>query len=166
LGNIFGSKVMPEGTGIWLNDSIAWSRFEPAGNPFDAFPGRLRPVALGPIIVMSDGKPWAAIGTPGGRTILQTTPQMLVNLIDFDMDVQQAISAPRISTISPNALLVERSIPQSVRNQLSALGHNVRAEERGLGNAHGLTVEYNARGEPAWFTGGADPRGEAAAAGR
>jgi gamma-glutamyltranspeptidase / glutathione hydrolase len=166
LGNIFGSKVMPEGTGIWLNDSIAWSRFEPAGNPFDAFPGRLRPVALGPTIIMSDGEPWAAIGTPGGRTILQTTPQMLVSLIDFDMDVQQAISAPRISTISPNALLVERSIPQSVRNQLSALGHNVRVEERGLGNAHGLTVEYNARGEPVWFTGGADPRGEGAAAGR
>jgi gamma-glutamyltranspeptidase/glutathione hydrolase len=170
LGNIFGSKVMPEGTGIWLNDSIAWSRFEPAGNPFDAFPGRLRPVALGPTIVMSDGKPWAAIGTPGGRTILQTTPQMLVNLINFDMDIQQAISAPRISTTSsntrPNRLLVESGIPQSVRNQLSALGHDVQVEERGLGNAHGLTVEYNARGEPAWFTGGADPRGEGVAAGR
>ena len=166
LGNIFGSKVMPEGTGIWLNDSIAWSRFEPAGNPFDAFPSRLRPVALGPTIVMSDGKPWAAIGTPGGRTILQTTSQMLVNLINFDMDVQQAISAPRISTTSPNALLVESGIPRSVRNQLSALGHNVRVEERGLGNAHGLTVEYNARGKPVWFTGGADPRGEGAAAGR
>jgi gamma-glutamyltranspeptidase/glutathione hydrolase len=91
---------------------------------------------------------------------------MLVNLINFDMDVQQAISAPRISTTSPNALLVESGIPRSVRNELSALGHNVRVEERGLGNAHGLTVEYNARGKPVWFTGGADPRGEGAAAGR
>jgi gamma-glutamyltranspeptidase/glutathione hydrolase len=165
LGNIFGSKVMPEGTGIWLNDSIAWSRFEPAGNPFDAFPGRLRPAALGPTLVMSDGRPWAAIGTPGGRTILQTTPQMLMNLIDFDMDIQQAIAAPRVSTVAPSALVVEAGVPQYVRNQLSALGHNVRVEERGLGNAHGLTIEYDSKGKPTWFTGGADPRGQGSATG-
>jgi len=166
LGNIFGSKVMPEGTGIWLNDAIAWSRFEPAGNPFDAFPGRLRPAALGPTLVMSDGKPIVAIGTPGGRTIQQTTPQMLMNLIDFGMDIQQAIAAPRISTTSPNALVVEAGIPRSVRDELSALGHEVRVDERGLGNAHGLTIEYDPEGEPARFTGGADPRGEGTAAGR
>ncbi|MDQ4064266.1 MAG: gamma-glutamyltransferase, partial [Actinomycetota bacterium] len=123
LGNIFGSKVMPEGTGIWLNDAIAWSRFEPAGNVFDAFPGRQSLYALCPTIVMSDGRPYIALGTPGGRTIPQTTPQMLTNFIDFDMDIQQAISAPRISFASPNALVVETGIPQSVRGELSALGH-------------------------------------------
>ncbi len=165
LGNIFGSKVMPRGTGIWLNDSIAWSRFEPAGNPFDAYPGRLRPIALGPTLVMSDGRPWAAIGTPGGRTILQTTPQMLMNLIDFDMDVQQAIAAPRVSSVAPSALVVEAGVPQYVRSQLSALGHNVRVEERGLGNAHGLTIEYDSKGKPTGFAGGADPRGQGSATG-
>jgi gamma-glutamyltranspeptidase/glutathione hydrolase len=165
LGNIFGSKVMPLGTGIWLNDSIAWSRFEPAGNPFDAYPGRLRPTALGPTLVMSDGRPWAAIGTPGGRTILQTTPQMLMNLIDFDMDVQQAIAAPRVSSVAPSALVVEAGVPQYVRSQLSALGHNVRVEERGLGNAHGLTIEYDSKGKPTGFAGGADPRGQGSATG-
>jgi gamma-glutamyltranspeptidase/glutathione hydrolase len=94
LGDVFGSKVMPQGTGIWLNDFTAWSRFEPAGNPFDAFPGRNVLYDLCPTIVMSGGRPWIAIGTPGGHTIPQTTPQMLMNMIDFDMDIQQAIVAP------------------------------------------------------------------------
>ncbi len=165
LGNIFGSKIMPEGTGIWLNDAIAWSRFEPAGNVFDVFPSRQSLYALCPTLVMSDGRPYVAIGTPGGRTIPQTTPQMLTNLIDFNMDVQQAISAPRISFAQPNALVVETGIPQPVRNDLLARGHNVRVDELGLGNAHGLTIEYDAQGRPVRFTGGSDPRGEGAAAG-
>lgn len=166
LGNIFGSKVMPEGTGIWLNDAIAWSRFEPAGNVFSVFPGRQSLYALCPTLVMSDERPYVAIGTPGGRTIPQTTPQMLTNIVDFDMDIQQAISAPRISFASPNALVVETGIPQAVRSELSARGHNVRVDELGLGNAHGLTIEeYNAQGRPVRFTGGSDPRGEGAAAG-
>jgi gamma-glutamyltranspeptidase / glutathione hydrolase len=166
LGNIFGSKIMPEGTGIWLNDAIAWSRFEPAGNVFDVYPGRQSLYALCPTLVMSDGKPYVAIGTPGGRTIPQTTPQMLTNLIDFDMDIQQGISAPRISFAQPNALVVETGIPQPVRSELSARGHNVRVDELGLGNAHGLTIEeYDGQGRPVRFTGGSDPRGEGAAAG-
>jgi gamma-glutamyltranspeptidase/glutathione hydrolase len=165
LGDIFGSKVMPEGTGIWLNDALAWSRFDPPGNVFDVYPGRQSLYALCPIIVMSDGRPYIAIGTPGGRTIQQTTPQMLTNMIDFGMNVQQAIAAPRVSSASPDALVVEAGIPVSVRNGLSALGHNVRIDERGLGNAHGLTIEYDPEGKPDRFTGGADPRGVGVAAG-
>ncbi len=165
LGNIFGSKVMPEGTGIWLNDALSWSRFDPPGNVFDVYPGRQSLYALCPTIVMSDGRPYIAIGTPGGRTIQQTTPQMLTNVIGFGMDVQQAVSAPRVSTTFPDALVVEAGIPVSVRNELSALGHNVLVDERGLGNAHALTIEYDSQGNPSTFTGGADPRGEGVAAG-
>jgi gamma-glutamyltranspeptidase/glutathione hydrolase len=164
LGNVFGSKVMPEGTGIWLNDEVAWARFEPAGNPFDAAPGRQIPYALGPTLVLRDGRPEMAIGTPGGRTILQTTPQMLIDVIDFDMDIQQAISAPRFSFVIPDLLLVEPGIPASVRSELSAMGHNVY-EEPELGNAHGLMIEYGPDGKPVRFTGGADPRGGGAAIG-
>jgi gamma-glutamyltranspeptidase/glutathione hydrolase len=164
LGNVFGSKVMPEGTGIWLNDEVAWARFEPAGNPFDAFPGSQIPYALAPTLVMREGRPEMAIGTPGGRTILQTTPQMLTNVIDFDMDVQQAISSPRFSFVIPDLLLVEPGIPASVRAELSAMGHNLY-EEPEIGNAHGLTIEYGPDGNPERFTGGADPRGEGAAIG-
>jgi gamma-glutamyltranspeptidase / glutathione hydrolase len=166
LGNVFGSRVIPHGTGIWLNDSISYSTFEPAGNPLDTFPGRYRLVGISPILVMSEGRPWAAIGTPGGFTILQTTPQMLMNLIDFEMDVQQAIAAPRVSFVEPAVLSVDAGLPESVRAELSALGHNVRVDDgRGLGNAYGLTVEYDAEDRPVRFTGGADPRGVGVAVG-
>ena len=164
LGNVFGSKVMPDGTGIWLNDSLAWARFEPAGNPFDAAPGRQLPYALGPTLVMRDGRPWIAIGTPGGRTILQTTPQMITNAIDFDLDIQRAVASPRFSFVIPDLLLVEEGIPLSVRNELSAMGHRLYVEPE-IGNAHALTIEYDPEGEPVRFAGAADPRGEGAAIG-
>ena len=64
LGNVFGSKLMPEGTGLWLNDQLAWSRFEPTGNVFDVFPGRQSLYALCPTIVLRDGRPEMALGTP------------------------------------------------------------------------------------------------------
>ena len=91
--------------------------------------------------------------------------QMLINIIYFVMDVQQAITAPRVSYSSPNALTVEAGIPQAVRNCLSGLGHNVQIDERGLGNAHAMTIEYDSEGKPVRFTGGANPRGEGAAIG-
>ena len=165
LGNVFGSKVMPEGTGIWLNDALAWSRFEPEGNVFDVYAGRQSLYALAPTIVLRDGKPWLALGTPGGRTIIQTTPQMLMNVMNFDMDIQQAISAPRTSFVIPGLLVAEAGIPQDVRNQLSALGHEVVPAATPLGNAHGLSIEYGPDGDPSRFTGAADPRGEGVAAG-
>jgi gamma-glutamyltranspeptidase/glutathione hydrolase len=155
---------MPEGTGIWLNDEVAWARFEPAGNPFDAAPGRQIPYALSPTLVLREGRPWMAIGTPGGRTILQTTPQMLMNVIDFDMDIQRALAAPRFSFTIPDLLLVEEGIPLSVRNELSAMGHNLYVEPE-LGNAHALAIEYDGQGRPVRFTGGSDPRGKGAAIG-
>ena len=96
-------------------------------------------------------------------TIVQTVPQMVMNLIDFRMDVQQAIAAPRISFAEPDVIAVDSGVPDSVRKELSAMGHNIRV--RSLGNAHGLTIEYDAKGKSTRFTGGADPRGEGAAIG-
>ena len=165
LGNVFGSKLMPEGTGLWLNDQLAWSRFEPRGNVFDVYPGRQTLYALCPTIVLRDGRPVVALGTPGGRTIPQTTTQMLTNMETFDMDVQEAISAPRFSFVIPDLLGVEPGIPADVRAELEALGHDVYVDEFGFGNAHGLTIEYDGENDPNRFTGGADPRGEGAASG-
>ena len=169
LGNVFGSKLMPEGTGIWLNDQLAWSRFEPEEgeeeNVFGVFPGRQTFYALCPTIIMRDGRPVIALGTPGGRTIPQTTTQMVTNIEAFGYDVQEAISAPRFSYIVPDLLGVEPGIPTNVQGELEALGHDVYVDEYGFGNAHGLTIEYGREGRPARFTGGADPRGEGEAAG-
>jgi gamma-glutamyltranspeptidase/glutathione hydrolase len=164
LGNAFGSRIMPEGTGIWLNNSLAYSTFEPKGNPMDAHPGRRKLSGDVPVIVFRRGRPWIALGTPGGHTIGQTVPQMLMNMIDFEMDIQEAISAGRISFIEPDVIAVERGVLEEVHRAMEARGHNVRAVD-GLGNAHGLTIEYNRRGEPVRFTGGADPRGTGMAKG-
>ena len=71
LGNSFGSRLMPEGTGIWLNNSLAYSTFEPKGNPMDAYPGRRKLSGDVPLFVMRDDRPWIVIGTPGGHTIGQ-----------------------------------------------------------------------------------------------
>jgi gamma-glutamyltranspeptidase/glutathione hydrolase len=155
---------MAEGTGIWLNNSLAYSTFEPKGNPMDAFPGRHKLSGDVPLFVMREGRPWIAIGTPGGHTIAQTVPQMVMNMVDFEMDVQAAIAAPRISFVEPDVLVVEERIPREIRDALAGLGHEVRVG-RSLGNAHGLIIEYDAEGRPAQFYGGADPRGRGRAKG-
>jgi gamma-glutamyltranspeptidase/glutathione hydrolase len=129
----------------------------------DVFPGRRKLAGFCPVLVMHEGKPWIAIGTPGGHTIVQTVPQMVMNLIDFRMDIQQAIAAPRLSFAEPNQIGVDEGVPEAVRNDLKARGHNISV--RSLGNAHGLTIEYDASGKAVRFTGGADPRGEGAAIG-
>src|SRR5437762_2521363 len=140
LGELFGSKVMAPGTGIWLNNSMQYCTFEPKGNPMDAIAGRRKLAGFCPMLVLKDGKPWIAIGTPGGHTIVQTVPQMVMNMIDFHLDVQQAIAAPRLSFVEPDILAVDEGVPESVRKELTALGHKVQV--RRLGNAHGLAVEY------------------------
>jgi len=164
LGNAFGARIMPEGTGIWLNNSLAYCTFEPKGNPMDAHAGRRKLSGDCPTIVLRDGRPWVAIGTPGGHTIGQTVPQMVMNLIDFKMDIQQAIAAERISFFEPDVIGVEESIPASVREQLSKLGHKLRVVS-GIGNAHGLMIEYDSAHNPVRFTGAADPRGKGKALG-
>jgi gamma-glutamyltranspeptidase/glutathione hydrolase len=117
-----------------------------------------------PVLVMSQGKPWVAIGSPGGHTIVQTVPQMVVNVVDFHMDIQKAIAAPRLSFIEPDITAVEAGVPEGVRQDLMKLGHNVQV--RRLGNAHGLTIAYDKTGHPDRFAGGSDPRGEGKAMGR
>jgi gamma-glutamyltranspeptidase/glutathione hydrolase len=164
LGMLFGSKVIAPGTGIWLNNSMQYCTFEPKGNPLDAIAGRRKLAGFCPMLVMRDGKPWIAVGSPGGHTIVQTVPQMVMNMIDFRMDVQQAIAAPRLSFVEPDISALDEGVPVAVRKELTALGHKVQVMR--LGNAHGLTVEYDAKGNPHRFTGGSDPRGEGAAIGQ
>jgi len=164
LGNAFGSRIMPEGTGIWLNNSLAYCTFEPKGNPMDAHPGRRKLSGDCPTIILRNGRPWAAVGSPGGHTIGQTVPQIVMNLIDFGMPIDEAIAATRISFVEPDVLAVEEGITADVRAALAAMGHNVRSV-RALGNAHGLTIAYGSDGRPISFRGGADPRGAGAARG-
>jgi gamma-glutamyltranspeptidase/glutathione hydrolase len=89
-----------------------------------------------------------------------------MNVIDFNMDIQRAIAAPRVSFFEPDSLLVEPGISEAVRAQLAARGHKIRVPTRAsIGDAHGLTIEYDGQGRPVRFTGGTDPRGEGLAKG-
>ncbi len=157
LGNLFGSRIMVEGTGIWLNNSLAYCTFEPAGNPMDAHAGHHKLSGDCPTLILKDGKPWAALGTPGGHTIGQTVPQMVINLIDFDLDIHQAIAEPRISFIEPDYLLVEEGVDEAVRQSLEAMGHRLLVRPA-VGNAHGLTLHYDNANRVVAFAGSADPR--------
>lgn len=162
LGGLFGSKIMPEGTGFWLNNSLRYCTFEPAGNPMDAHPGRRKMSSDSPSIIFRDGRPVVAIGTPGGHTITQAVSQMIMNLLDFEMGVADAISAPRIAFLEPNTLIVEAAIPEEIRNQLAKMGHQIQV--RNIGNANGLAIEYLDDGSVR-FTGASDPRGAGLAQG-
>ena len=164
LGQGFGSAVFVEDAGIWLNNSMAYSTFEPAGNPMDALPGNRKHSSKSPTLIVRDGRPWAAIGSPGGHTIPQTVAQLAINLIDFEMDVQDAVDAGRVAFAEPDLLLVEDRIPPAVRDELAALGHNVRVTDR-IGLAHALVIERGADGAPTRFTGAADSRGVGTAVG-
>lgn len=158
LGESFGSAVMVPGTGIWLNNSMAYCTFFPAGNPMDALPGRRKHASMSPALILRDGRVWAAIGSPGGHTIPQVVAQLAVDLVDFGMPLQDALDAPRLAFADPDVLLVDRRVPEEVRNGLRGLGHQVR-ETDGIGLTHALTIEYGDGGKPVRFTGAAERRG-------
>jgi gamma-glutamyltranspeptidase/glutathione hydrolase len=165
LGNSFGARIMAPGTGIWLNNSLAYSTFEPKGNPMDAHAGRRKLSGDVPLFVVDEqGRPVLVVGTPGGHTIGQTIPQIVMNVLDFGMDVQAAIAVPRISFAEPNTLQVEEGVAEDVRADLEGRGHHIRLRA-GIGNAHGLTIRWGVDGRPEGFTGGADPRGAGLARG-
>lgn len=163
LGNLFGSKIMPEGTGIWFNNSLAYCTYEPKGNPMDAIPGQRKLSGDCPVIIFKDQAPVYALGTPGGHTIPQTVPQMIMNLIDFNMSIDEAIQAARISFVEPNIIALENDIPEDTFKELKTLGHEVQ-RTRALGNAHGISLKYE-NGQFAGFEGAADSRGEGSAEG-
>ena len=158
LGNLFGSRIMVEETGIWLNNSMAYSTFEPKGNPMDAFPGRHKLSGDCPVIIMKDGKPWAALGSPGGHTITQNVPQIIFNLIDFNMTMQEAIDAPKISFVEPDKIRVDPELSQKTIDALKQRGHNVYTGT--IGNAHGIKILYGESGDIIGYDVGIDSRGE------
>ena len=158
LGNLFGSRVMVEGTGVWLNNSMAYASYEPKGNPMDAFPGRHKLSGDCPIIIIKDGKPWAALGTPGGHTITQNVPQIIFNLIDFDMSMQGAIDAPKLAFAEPDYIFVDPGVSDETVNALKTKGHNVI--KRTIGNATGIKIIRDGNGQTIAFDTGIDNRGK------
>jgi gamma-glutamyltranspeptidase/glutathione hydrolase len=124
INSLFGARVAVPGTGVLLNNTMAL--FDPhPGHALSVAPGKRMTSSMAPTMVFRDGRPWLALGLPGGVRIFTSVLQALVNAIDHGMTVQEAVEAPRIWT-QGQELEVELGVPETVRDALGALGHEVR----------------------------------------
>jgi len=156
LGAPFGSGFAVPGTGIVLNNILKWSDRDPASTNV-LRPGRKSGTMMSPTHVFRDGAFLLSIGTPGSYGILQTQPQMLLNQLEFDMNVQEAIEAPRVRVYRDRLVDAESRIPDDVRAGLAARGHQVNVLDDWswvVGGGQGLRRDAESG---AWMAG-ADPR--------
>lgn len=164
LGELFGSRILVPGTGVWLNNSLAYAAWEPAGNPLEPRPSGRKLSGDAPVIALREGRPVLAVGTPGGHTIDQTVPQMVMNVLEWGMDLPAALAAARIARLPEVGLVVEPGVPEEVRNELNRRGHPLVVPPWPmLGNGHALAIGYDGAKAPRRFAGAADPRGEGVA---
>ncbi len=117
------SMVVPRGTGVQMAGGMIW--FHPEPNRANSIEGYKRPlVNMGPLMVMRDGKPFLAIGAPGGRRIMNAVTQVTMNVIDHGMGVQDAIAAPRVDC-SERYTLYDNEIDEEVVEKLAQRGHRM-----------------------------------------
>ncbi|HEV8586885.1 MAG TPA: gamma-glutamyltransferase [Methylomirabilota bacterium] len=124
LGVPFGSGVAIPGTGLVLNNILKWMDRDPA-SPNVVKPGRKAGTMMSPTQVFEGESFSLSIGTPGSYGILQTTAQMLLNVLEFGMNVQEAIEAPRVRVYRDRLIDAETRIAADVRAGLAARGHQV-----------------------------------------
>ncbi len=128
----FGSGVVPQGTGVVMNNGMMW---------FDPVPGRPNSIApfkqglnnMTPAIVTRGGAPYIAVGASGGRRITNAVTQITSNIVDHGMGVQEAIAAPRVDCSTDWVSVDDRFSPEIVED-LQRRGHVIRL----------LTQEYSA----------------------
>jgi gamma-glutamyltranspeptidase/glutathione hydrolase len=140
-------------TGLYLHGGIRLLSANPKSTMF-AKPGKRLQKSITPVMVF-DGQQRLvfALGAAGGRTITHTNSQLLVNLLDLGMNVQQAISAPRVAYNGAGLKLIvsRRFSPQTI-DTLRTLGHDIELGESGVAQAIGIDPRTRT------YTGGADPR--------
>jgi gamma-glutamyltranspeptidase/glutathione hydrolase len=139
----------------------------------DPVPGRTNSIAPGerilssmsPTIVLKDGAPLMALGTPGGKRIFAAVTQAIVNVLDFGMTLQQAVEAPRFWTQGAE-LELEEGFPdlEGLRAALHALGHRTKVVPKVAGGMNGVLVDeagllhgaacWRADGVPIGISGG------------
>lgn len=105
--NHFGAKVVCERTGLLFDAAMGWFNAVP-GAANSIAPGK-RPLAnMGPVVLTRDGQPFAAVGAPGGRRIINAVVQVVLNLVERGQDAVQACAAPRIDASGTALLASER----------------------------------------------------------
>ncbi|MGC2442244.1 gamma-glutamyltransferase family protein [Candidatus Binatus sp.] len=139
-------------------------------HPNALMPGKRPRTTLSPSLAMRKGEPYLAFGTPGGDQQDQWTLQFFLNVVDFAMDLQAAIEAPKFSTPHfpstfyphdnrPGVLRIEDRVPANVRDALAARGHKIEVRPS-WSEGRVLGVQINT--QTGVLAGGADPRGQAA----
>jgi gamma-glutamyltranspeptidase / glutathione hydrolase len=163
----YGVGLVAEGTGVLLNNEL--DDFTAAPGASNAFglvgfeanlpgPGKRPLSSMSPTIVLKDGKPVLVTGSPGGSRIISAVLQIVVDVIDYKMDVAAAVAAPRVHhQWLPDEVRVERGFPDEVLAELKAKGHKV-IEPLGQTSANSIAVTPNG------LLGAPDPRTRGAAA--
>ena len=156
LGSGFGSAMVVPGTGIALNNFMRW--FDRVANSPNAIgPSKKNEMCVSPAQVWDDDGLRLLIGTPGSYGILQTTPQMIMNVIDHKMNVQAAIEGARCKATGNRIVDAESRIPADVLAELERRGHQINDLgdwSPGVGGGQGIMVDPDSGA----FMGGADPR--------
>jgi gamma-glutamyltranspeptidase/glutathione hydrolase len=156
INHVFGSKVTVPGTGILLNNMMAL--FDPhPGHPNSVASGRRMVSSMSPTIISKDGRPFLALGTPGGVRIFPAVLQAIINVIDHGMALQEAVEAPRVWT-QGQELEIEEAIPGSIRQELTARGHELLEVAAVAGGMNGVMFDE----ESGWMTGAACWRADGA----
>jgi gamma-glutamyltranspeptidase/glutathione hydrolase len=156
LGVPFGSGFAVPGTGIVLNNAHKWMDRHPE-SPNAIRPGRKGVTMMSPTQVFRDGRFLLSIGTPGSYGILQTTAQMLLNVLEFGFNVQEAIEAPRVRVYRDRLIDAEARIAADTRAGLAARGHQVNVIDEWswiVGGGQGIARDP----ESGALMAGADPR--------
>ena len=156
LGVAFGSGFAVPGTGLVLNNILKWSDRDPE-SPNVLKPGRKSGTMMSPTQVFQDGAFALSIGTPGSYGILQTQPQMMLNFLEFGLNLQEAIEAPRIRVYRDRLLDAESRIAETTRAELGRRGHQVNVIDDWswvVGGGQGIARDP----ESGALMAGADPR--------
>jgi gamma-glutamyltranspeptidase/glutathione hydrolase len=166
----YGVGLVADGTGVLLNNEL--DDFTAAPGASNAYglvgfeanlpgPGKRPLSSMSPTIVLKDGKPVLVTGSPGGSRIISTVLQVIVNVLDYDMDVASAVAAPRLHhQWLPDEVRIERGFPDDVIAALKAKGHTV-VEPLGQTSANTIAVtEHGLFGAPDPRTRGAEAAGQ------
>lgn len=169
LNGSYGSGVTATGTGVLLNNEMDDFACKPGApnqsqlgyeGDANAIQPRKTPLSsMAPTIVLRDGKLFAVLGSPGGPTIINTLIEVLVDLIDFRMNVAQAVEAPRFHhQWLPDRLELEPGFAPDTVERLKSIGHNIKVIHQ-QGEVAAIVVK------PELIEGAADPRTEGTAKG-
>ncbi len=166
----YGSGVVLGNTGIFLNNEMDDFAVAPGQPNFfglvgkeanSVAPGKRPLSSMTPTIVLKDGKPFMAVGAAGGPKIITGTLQTFLNVVDFELDVQEAVSAPRIhNQWIPDELWVDWDISPDCAAELFRMGHKVVRKWVSSG-VHAVMIDQ----ETGIYYGGADPRSGGSAQG-